>query len=162
MLRSTLLAALLLAGASGPIAAAPEELREFDTPEQRERYRALLGEVRCLVCQNESLASSSADLAQDLRDEIYRLVVEEGRSKQAAIDFLVQRYGDFVLYRPPMQPNTWLLWFGPLLMLAAGAIAAAILIRRRRAATDSRLSPEDHARAERLLHGDTDDPGDGR
>lgn len=162
LLRAALLAALLLTGAPGPITAAPEEMREFDSPEQRERYRALIGEVRCLVCQNESLASSNADLAEDLRDEIYRLVVEEGRSRQAAIDFLVQRYGDFVLYRPPVQPNTWLLWFGPLLMLVAGAAAAAVLIRRRRAAAEPRLSPDDHARAERLLHGDSDEPGDGR
>lgn len=161
-LPAVLLGALLLAGAPGTAAAAPEELREFDTPAQRERYRALLGEVRCLVCQNESLASSNADLAQDLRDEIYRLVVEEGRSKQAAIDFLVQRYGDFVLYRPPVQPSTWLLWFGPLLMLAAGAAAAAVVIRRRRAAPEPGLSPDDHARAERLLQGDADEPGDGR
>lgn len=159
---AALLAALLLAVAPVPGPAAPEALREFDTPEERARYRALIDEIRCLVCQNESLASSNADLAEDLRDEIYRLVVVEGKSKQAAIDFLVQRYGDFVLYRPPVKPTTWLLWFGPLLMLVAGGAVAAVVVRRRRAAAEPPLSAEDHARAERLLRGDTADPGDDR
>lgn len=160
VLVAALLAASLWAAVPVPAPAAPEALREFDTPEQRERYRALLDEIRCLVCQNESLASSNADLAQDLRDEIYRLVVVEERSKQAAVDFLVQRYGDFVLYRPPVQPSTWLLWFGPLLMLGAGAATAAVVIRRRRAAGEPALSPAEHARAERLLRGDAPAPRD--
>lgn len=147
---------LLFALGALPAGADSEALREFDTPEQRERYHALLEELRCLVCQNESLASSGAGLAQDLRDEVYRLVVIEGRSRESAIEFLTDRYGDFVLYRPPMRPATWLLWFGPLLMLAAGAAVLVIVVRRRRHAPVPELDPDEHERAQRLLRGDGD------
>ncbi|NBC94731.1 MAG: cytochrome c-type biogenesis protein CcmH [Deinococcus-Thermus bacterium] len=145
---------LLACTAHLPAMADAEALREFDTPQQRERYHELLEEVRCLVCQNESLASSSADLAQDLRDEVYRLVVEENRSNAAAIDFLTQRYGDFVLYRPPVRPYTWLLWFGPILMLLAGLTVLVVVVRHRRQAVAQPLTPAERERAERLLEGD--------
>lgn len=149
---------LLLLGmaVSSPAVADAEALREFDNPQERELYLELLEELRCLVCQNESLASSSADLAQDMRDEVYRLVVVEDQSRTAAIDFLTQRYGDFVLYRPPMRPYTWLLWFGPLLMLAAGAAVLVLVVRSRRQAPMEALSDEERARAERLLRGGSD------
>ena len=155
----TLIAALLfgagvLAAATG---SAAEPVRTFDSPAERDRYHALLEDLRCLVCQNQSLESSDADLAQDLRNEVYRLVVVEDRSIEAATEFLVQRYGDFVLYRPPMRPTTWLLWFGPLLMLIAGAVVAGGVIRQRRRAAAVPLSPAEHERARRLLAGD-DDP----
>lgn len=145
---------LLVFAVHGSVYADAEALREFDTPEQRERYHELLEELRCLVCQNESLASSSADLAQDLRDEVYRLVVEENRSNAAAIDFLTQRYGDFVLYRPPMRPYTWLLWFGPFLMLLAGVTVLIVVVRQRRRAVAPPLTAAERERAERLLEGD--------
>lgn len=148
---------LLGLGLSGPAMADAEALRVFDSPEQRERYHELLEELRCLVCQNESLASSSADLAQDLRDEVYRLVVEEDRSHAAAVDFLTQRYGDFVLYRPPVRPYTWLLWFGPLLMLLVGIGVLVTVVRHRRQPAEPALSAEERARAEHLLHGDDDE-----
>lgn len=155
--RRILVLALLLFGLGVPPAGAePETVREFDTPEQRERYNELLEELRCLVCQNESLASSGAGLAQDLRDEVYRLVVTEGRSREAAIEFLTERYGDFVLYRPPMRPATWLLWFGPLLMLAVGAVVLIAVVRRRRHAPMPELDPDERERAERLLRGNGD------
>lgn len=133
---------------------AQEALREFENPEQRERYYELLDELRCLVCQNENLASSSADLAQDMRDEVYRLVVEDERSSEAAIEFLTARYGDFVRYRPPFEPSTWLLWLGPFAMLAAGALVLAAIVRQRRAEPPPDLSPEEQARAQRLLRGE--------
>lgn len=150
------LALLLFALGSLPAGADPEALREFDTAEQRERYHDLLEELRCLVCQNESLASSGAGLAQDLRDEVYRLVVTEGRSRAEAIEFLTDRYGDFVLYRPPVNPATWLLWFGPLLMLAAGAVVVVIVVRRRGHASVPELDPDERERAQRMLRGDGD------
>ena len=155
----TVLAALLTLGslALPMTAGATEKVRHFDSPQQRERYRELLSSLRCLVCQNESLASSQADLAEDLRDQVYRLIVTEGRSNQAAIDYLTQRYGEFVLYRPRFEPKTWLLWFGPLLMLLLGGAVLAVTIRRRRTTDDPQLSPEQHARAERLLEGETSD-----
>lgn len=148
-LRALLVGAVL--ALSAPVAPAAETVREFDSPQQRERYYALLEQLRCLVCQNESLASSSADLAQDMRDEVYRLVVREDRSNEAAIDYLTERYGDFVLYRPPVGPSTWLLWFGPALMLLAGAAVLAFVIRQRRRAAPDRLSPAERERADRLL-----------
>lgn len=158
-MRALAVTLLLLGGLwAGPALADAEALREFDNPEQRARYNALLEEIRCLVCQNESLASSSADLAQDLRDEVYRLVVTENRSREAAIAFLTDRYGDFVLYRPPVQPNTWLLWTGPLLMLLVGAGVLIAVVRQRRRQPEPELEPAERERAERLLRGDGDRP----
>ena len=155
MLRRLIPLILLLAlPVSPPASADAEALREFDSPAQRERYMNLLEELRCLVCQNESLASSGAGLAQDLRDEVYRLVVIEDRSNEAAIEFLTERYGDFVLYRPPVQPSTWLLWFGPLIMLAIGAAVLVAVVRRRRSEPPPELDASERARAERLLRGD--------
>ena len=150
-----LLVALVLVLLPGAVTAA-EPVREFDSASERERYRSLLEKLRCLVCQNESLASSNADLAQDLRDEVYRLVVVEDRSNAAAVDFLVERYGDFVLFRPPVQPNTWLLWFGPLVLLAIAVAVAAGVVRQRRAARQPPLSAAEHAEAQRLLADDDD------
>lgn len=141
--------------AAGPLIAS-ETIREFDSAAEENRYRDLLEEIRCLVCQNESLASSGADLAQDLRDEVYRLVVLEDRSREEAIEFLTARYGDFVLYRPPMQPSTWLLWFGPAILLVLAGGIAVMIVRQR---TDSRpLTAEEHERARRLLTSDDDGP----
>lgn len=93
---------------------------EFEHPEQAERYQKLAQELRCLVCQNQSLADSHADLAQDLRNEVYRMITA-GQSDREIVDFLVARYGEFVLYRPPVSPLTWLLWFGPALLLLVAA-----------------------------------------
>lgn len=156
-MRANILVLVLFLAWPPAATADPEALREFDNPEQRERYHELLEELRCLVCQNESLASSNADLAQDLRDEVYRLVVTEDRSRDAAIDFLTERYGDFVLYRPPVRPYTWLLWFGPPLMLAIGAVVLAVVVRQRRRLSEQPLSAAERARAERLLRkGDED------
>ncbi|MGR9092133.1 MAG: cytochrome c-type biogenesis protein [Gammaproteobacteria bacterium] len=126
----------------------------FEDPNQRERYETLLEELRCLVCQNQSLADSHADLAQDLRDEVYAMVVA-GRDKQAVTDFMVARYGDFVLYKPPMQTTTWLLWFGPALLL----VGAFIIVRRTtrpRATTPVPLTDEQRANARELLETDPD------
>ena len=95
---------------------------EFADPQQQRRYRTLLEELRCLVCQNQTLADSHAELAQDLRSQIYDMV-DEGQSNQIIIDYLVERYGNFVLYRPPLNPNTLLLWFGPFLLLVLALVA---------------------------------------
>ncbi len=154
-LRALLIAAMLAVTALPTHAA--EAVREFDSPEQRERYHVLLEQLRCLVCQNESLASSGADLAQDMRDEVYRLVVREDRSNEAAIEYLTDRYGDFVLYRPPVGPSTWLLWFGPALMLLIGAAVLALVIRQRRRAETGTLSDDERERVDRLLADNDED-----
>lgn len=140
---------LVLLGATG-VAVAEREIRDFASAEERERYQRLLEEVRCMVCQNESLASSQADLAQDLRDEIYRMV-REGHTRDEAVEFLVARYGDFVLYRPPMTPKTWLLWFGPLLLLGLGVVIATVVIRGQRPDDEAGLSAAEQERARKLL-----------
>jgi cytochrome c-type biogenesis protein CcmH len=94
----------------------------FEDAQQQQRFQSLLEEIRCLVCQNQSLADSNAELAQDLRNEVYRMV-DQGESDKEIIDFLVARYGDFVLYRPPMKNSTLILWFGPFILLLLGLVA---------------------------------------
>jgi cytochrome c-type biogenesis protein CcmH len=108
-------------------------------------------ELRCLVCQNESLAASRADLAQDLRREI-REQIGQGKSDKEILDFMVGRYGDFVRYRPPLKGTTFLLWFGPFLLLVAGVAALVIVLRRRgRRVVAAELSAEEQRQAEELL-----------
>lgn len=99
-------------------------------PALNARYQALIREVRCLVCQNQTIADSNADLASDLRREI-REMIESGATDNEISDFLVARYGDFVLYRPPMQPNTWALWGGPAAMVLIGLVVFARVMRTR-------------------------------
>ena len=108
-------------------------------------------ELRCLVCQNETIAASHAALAVDLRSQI-RQKLTQGQSQQQILDFMVQRYGDFVLYRPPLKATTLLLWAGPFVLLLVAAFVMAANIRRRRLAAETEaLSPEDRQRARQLL-----------
>jgi cytochrome c-type biogenesis protein CcmH len=113
------------------------------------RVRDLSSELRCLVCQNQTLADSNAPLAADLRNQV-REQLKSGKSERDVIDFLVARYGDFVLYRPPLQANTVLLWLGPFLLLVAGLALLVWRLRRRRV-PEPELSDADRARAARLL-----------
>ena len=119
--------------------------------EVEKRMVAISEELRCLVCQNESLSGSHAELAQDLRREI-RSMIAAGKTDKQILDFMVDRYGDFVRYRPPIKPTTWLLWGGPFLLLGGG-VAALIVFLRRRAKESAApvLSDEDRRRAEALL-----------
>ena len=127
---------------------------EFDDPAKRERYETLLEELRCLVCQNQSLADSHADLAQDLRNEVYSMVVA-GEDKQAVTDFMIARYGDFVLYKPPMKLTTLLLWFGPALLLVGAVIIVRRTTRARRTGATP-LTAEQRAQARALLETNSD------
>ena len=117
----------ILLAASGSIAAT-EPVR-FEDPAKTRLYEYLLEEIRCLVCQNQSLADSNAELAQDLRSEIVAMI-RAGKNEKDIKAFLVERYGDFVLYRPPLQENTWLLWVGPFVFLLAGIIVVIIMVKR--------------------------------
>lgn len=119
--------------------------------EIEKRMVAISEELRCLVCQNESLSGSHAELAQDLRREI-RTLIGQGKTDKEILDFMVARYGDFVRYRPPVKPTTWLLWGGPFLLLGGG-IAALIVFLRRRARENAApvLSEEERRRAAALL-----------
>lgn len=114
------------------------------------RMLGLSEELRCVVCQNESLAGSQAPLAQDLRQEI-REMMEAGMSDHEIVEFFVERYGDFVLYNPPLKPITYMLWFGPAILFVLGFIAVFLTLRKRRAAAAVSLSSEDHRRATELL-----------
>jgi len=139
--------ALLFAGTAMAKEAAPMAA----DVEIEKRMVAISDELRCLVCQNESLSGSHAELAQDLRREI-RKMIAEGKTDKEILDFMVARYGDFVRYRPPLKPTTWLLWGGPFVLLAGG-LAALIAFLRRRATEIAapELSEEEHRRAAALL-----------
>lgn len=109
------------------------EVHDFDSPEQEARYERLISELRCLVCQNQNLADSNAELAVDMRRKTYEMV-RQGKSEQEIAGFMVDRYGEFVLYRPPLNRNTLLLWSGPFIILLIGVGLLVRTIRRRRAA----------------------------
>lgn len=143
--------AFLLALAACATLAAQEAAPLAEDPEIEKRLIAISEELRCLVCQNESLAGSRADLAQDLRREVRKLL-KEGKTDAEVREFMVSRYGDFVLYRPPVKPTTWLLWAGPFVFVIAGvAVLIAYLRRRGREVKDVPLSAEEARRAEELL-----------
>jgi cytochrome c-type biogenesis protein CcmH len=120
-----------------------------EDPALEKRVRDLSSELRCLVCQNQTLADSNAPLAVDLRNQV-REQLKSGKSERDVIDFLVARYGDFVLYRPPLQANTVLLWLGPFLLLVVGLALLVWRLHRRRV-PEPELSEADRARAARLL-----------
>ena len=138
--------ALLVSCATWAKEAAPAA----DNPVLEKRVLGLAEELRCLVCQNQTLADSNAPLAVDLRNQI-REQLRQGASERDVVQFMTERYGDFVLYRPPLKATTILLWFGPLLLLVAGVTALFRRIARRRAAAEPELSEAEHARAARLL-----------
>jgi cytochrome c-type biogenesis protein CcmH len=147
--RHALLRALFLAMLAFTAVAAAQAIDPlpFKDHAQELRFQHLTRQLRCMVCQNETLADSNADLARDMRHEVFRLM-QQGKTDAQIKQYLVDRYSDFVLYDPPVQPGTWLLWFGPLLILLAGAAVVAVNVRRRsraaRAAADASM-PDDTA-----------------
>ena len=123
-----------------------------DDPLTEQRLISISEEMRCLVCQNESLAGSRSDLANDLRREI-RILIKEGKSDEQIRTFMVERYGDFVLYRPPVKPITWLLWIGPFVILLIGIVGLLRYLRRRNQAMPSTtLSEADNQKIDALLN----------
>ena len=123
---------------------------KFTDPTQEHRYQSLLLELRCLVCQNQSLADSHADLAQDLRNEVHGMLLQ-GKSNKQILDFMVQRYGDFILYRPPVRHSTWLLWFGPFVLLLFAVSVVVRFSRGRNRGAAPALSETEQARLQELL-----------
>jgi len=146
------LAAQLLILACASLAVWAQEARPVaDDPILEQRVMALSQELRCLVCQNETLADSRADLANDLRNQI-REQMKAGKSDKEIIAFLTERYGEFILYRPPVKPTTYLLWFGPFLLLVGGLVFLFRNLKARRALIkDEPLSADERHRAEELL-----------
>jgi cytochrome c-type biogenesis protein CcmH len=142
-----------------PQSASAAKLDGIDLPEQYEsRYKALIDQLRCLVCQNETLADSDADLAADLRREIREKMVQ-GQSDKQITEFLVDRYGDFVLYNPPVKPTTLMLWYGPFALLALGVLIAVITIRRRGRRAPTSLDDEQHRQVQALLRRQDEEKG---
>jgi cytochrome c-type biogenesis protein CcmH len=151
MMRILAVLLLLLLPVGAFAAITPDEI--FDDPAEEQRARALFKELRCLVCQNEAIDESNAELARDLR-LIVREQMEEGRTDDEIRAFLVDRYGDFVLFRPPMRLDTLLLWLGPGALLLLGAGLVVVYVRGRRGETESAaLSEEERNEFERLMGG---------
>jgi cytochrome c-type biogenesis protein CcmH len=130
-----------------------EAMLMSEDPKLEARLDELSHELRCMVCQNESLASSRAELADDLRSEV-RELLRSGKSDREIKDFLVSRYGDFVLYNPEVKPLTWVLWFGPFVLLVIAVIFLGMYLRQRRAlAAPEAMSDDERKRAKQLLKG---------
>ncbi|EIK93439.1 cytochrome c-type biogenesis protein CycL [Pseudomonas sp. M47T1] len=150
-----LAAAGLAIGLCG-MAQAAIDTYQFKSDAERDRYRELTQELRCPKCQNQDIADSNAPIAADLRREIFRML-GEGKDNQQIIDFMVDRYGEFVRYKPALTARTWLLWFGPGLLLVGGVGVILLIVRRRTrsgAYAEPDLSPEERARLATLLDKD--------
>lgn len=126
------------------------ETYQFESAQTEAEYNRLIDELRCLVCQNQNLAESDAALARDLRYETYQML-NAGKSRDEVIEFMVARYGDFVLYRPPFKASTWLLWLGPAGLLI---IVLFVVARRLRTSGAAHVDADALARARRLLEDD--------
>jgi len=146
MKRLSIVFLLVLSG----IACAGVEYRGFANPEQQEAYENLTSELRCLVCQNQTIADSNAELAADLRRQVYEML-QQGKSKQDIAEFMTDRYGDFVLYNPPFKLKTGLLWIGPVVFLLLGLIAVFLFARRKKTAEKIEISAEKRQRIRSLL-----------
>jgi len=132
-----------------PVFAAPVVTYEFASEEQEALFNKLSNELRCLVCQNQAISDSNADLAKDLRDEIYGML-QQGNSEEEIVEFMVARYGDFVLYNPPLKPMTWLLWFGPAFALLAGFFFVVRIINKQKKSAVTEMSGEEIERLKTL------------
>ncbi|QHF02737.1 MULTISPECIES: cytochrome c-type biogenesis protein [Pseudomonas] len=153
MNRSLSATLLIVALAISGLAQAAIEAYNFRDEAERARYSELTRELRCPKCQNQDIADSNAPIAADLRKEIYRML-GEGQSNQQIIDFMVDRYGDFVRYKPALTARTWLLWFGPAGLLLGGLGVMAVIVKRRRSLSAGQadtLSDEERQRLAQLL-----------
>jgi len=142
----------LLLAATAAWTLAKEAAPAAADPALEQKVMTLASELRCLVCQNQTIADSNAPLAEDLRNQV-REKMRQGSSDSQIIDFMVERYGDFVLYRPPLKLTTVLLWFGPLLLLAAGFVVLLRRVLRQRQAQDLEMTASERKRAAELLAG---------
>ncbi|WP_456412655.1 cytochrome c-type biogenesis protein [Thiolapillus sp.] len=148
VLKALVLALGLSLGAQAP---ASIDTYEFSDPGQEALYLDLIQELRCLVCQNQNIADSNAELAQDLRRKTYEMV-KKGENKDQIVEFMVARYGDFVMYSPPFKATTLMLWVGPVLIFVLAVAMLIRVIRRRPSSNDRLLSEEQRQRAEQLLN----------
>lgn len=149
--RRMLLAVLVGLSLAGTSAWASIEVYEFEDEQTREQYQRLTAELRCPMCQNQNIADSDAAIAQDLRREVRRLLVE-GRNEQEVVDYMMERYGDFIVYRPRFDASTFLLWFGPLLVALIGLAVVIGLVRSRGVRHAEDPAPVDRKKLEQLLN----------
>ena len=141
---------LLLMLLIGGSAFATIDAYEFQDYEQEQRFRVLIDELRCPKCQNQNIADSNAGLAKDIKDRAYRLI-NEGKSNSEITDYMVERYGDFITYRPPLKPATWFLWFGPF-VLALLAVGILLFIKLNAKPTKpAQVDADKHKKVEDLL-----------
>ena len=133
------------------------DAKQFETEQQQQTYSILIEELRCLVCQNQNIADSNADLAKDLRRQVHEMVTA-GKTEQDVIDYMVQRYGDFVVYNPQFQAKTWLLWLAPGLFIIIGFIVAIVYAKRNRKSPDHELDQLQKDRLRKLLENEDQTP----
>jgi cytochrome c-type biogenesis protein CcmH len=146
----SVLALCLLLGTGTAHAGVTLEAFKFDTKTEEQHFKDLIEELRCLVCQNQSLADSDAELAHDLRAEVYDMI-QAGKDDDEIVEFLVARYGDFILYNPPIKPANYLIWFGPFVLLLVAAILLLRAVRRQKRTAVTDISPEERARLDTVL-----------
>ena len=146
----SILALCLLLGAGPAQAGVTLEAFKFDSKADEQHFKDLIEELRCLVCQNQSLLDSDAELAHDLRAEVYDMI-QAGNSDEEIVTFLVTRYGDFVLYNPPVKPSTYLIWFGPFVLLIIAAFLLLRALRRQKNIPATEITAEERARLDAIL-----------
>ncbi len=146
----SVLALCLMLGTGAAQAGVTLEAFKFKTEAEEQHFKDLIEELRCLVCQNQSLADSDAELAHDLRAEVYEMI-QSGKTDEEIIEFLVARYGDFVLYKPPVKPSTYLLWFGPFVLMIIAGLLLMRSIRRQQNAPVDEISAEERKRLDTIL-----------
>lgn len=152
---------LLLLLFCAPLSWSAIDVYEFQSAADEDRFHQLTAELRCPKCQNQNIADSDSPIAKDLRREVYRMV-DSGAADTEVIDFMVTRYGDFVLYRPKVNSQTWFLWYGPYLLLGLGALVILLIVYMRKAnrraqpgAENLELTSDEKARLDELLNKDT-------
>jgi len=131
------------------------EVYTFDNEEQEKVYQSLIEDLRCLVCQNQNIAESNAELANDMRRKTYEMI-KQGKTEKEISEFMVTRYGDFVLYRPPFKPMTWLLWFGPVIVFIIGMIFVVRFMRSQNANAETDALSEVELERIKSLHAEQD------
>ena len=126
------------------------EIKQFKNPEHEQRYKSLINEFRCVVCQNQNIADSNAELAKDLRKQVFKMI-NAGKNDDEIMEFMVTRYGDFVLYRPQFNPVTFLLWVGPFIIFIIGLYILISFIRQRKKAVVTELTHTEKEKLKKLL-----------
>jgi len=142
---------VLLVLLSGSVLAGGIEVRQFDGPVMERRYAELTAILRCPKCQNQAIDDSDSPIAGDMRDRVYALL-QDGRSDKEILDFMVQRFGDYVLYNPRLEGRTYLLWGLPVVLGLLGLVLVGMLVRARRNASNRELSAEERARLDALIN----------